>query len=144
MEIARSLGADRVIDYRKEDFARSGERYDLLFDVAGSRSWGEYKRMLADDGTFVGVGIAGVTSNRLLELLGYVAAMRVATLGARQKVALLWIAKVTKPDLEALGELLAAGKVRPVIDRRYPLAEVPSALEYVHDGHAAGKVVISI
>jgi len=144
VEVARSLGADRVVDYTKEDFTRGGERYDLLLDVAGSRSWAEYRRILTDDGTFVGTGIAGAKGNRFIGPLGHIAAMRVATLGARHKVALFWIAKVNRPDLETLGELLAAGKLRSVIDRRYPLAEVPAALEYLRQGHARGKVVITI
>ena len=143
VEQARELGADRVIDYMKEDFTRSGERYDVLFDNAGSRSWGEYKRVLADDGAYVGVGIAGVGGGAL-GLVSHIVTMKVATLGARQKVALLWIANVNRADLETLAGMLESGKVRSAIDRRYPLAETAAAMEYVHEGHARGKVVITV
>jgi NADPH:quinone reductase-like Zn-dependent oxidoreductase len=143
VEQARELGADRVIDYTTEDFTRGGERYDVLFDNAGSRSWPEYRRVLADDGAYVGVGIAGVGGGAF-GLMRHIVTMRVATLRARQRVALLWISKVNRDDLQTLAELLESGKVRPAIDRRYPLAETPAAMEYVHEGHARGKVVIVI
>ena len=140
VDTARSLGADRVVDYTREDFTRSGRRYDVLFDVAGSRSWPACKRVLEPGGTLVIVG--GPKRNRLLGPLGHVVATRIRSLGGGRKV-VFFIAKLGQPDLEMLGEWLASGTLRSVIDRSYPLEDVAAALEYFGGGHARGKVVLT-
>jgi NADPH:quinone reductase-like Zn-dependent oxidoreductase len=141
VETARSIGADRVVDYTREDFTRSDLRYDLILDVAGSRSWSEYKRVLEPQGTLVIVG--GPKRNRLVGPLGHVVAVRLAAVRNSRKVT-FFIAKFNKPDLEVLRELLETGKVASVIDRRYELSEIAEAFRYIGEGHARGKLVVSV
>jgi NADPH:quinone reductase-like Zn-dependent oxidoreductase len=141
VDLVRSIGADHVIDYTREDFTRSGQRYDLLLDVAGNRPWPECRRVLDHKATLVLVG--GPKANRWLGPLGHVASVRVASLGASQKV-VFFVAKFNREDFVVLRELLEAGKVTPVIDRQYALSELPEALRYLGGGHARGKVVISV
>jgi len=141
MDLVRSIGADHVIDYTREDFTRSGQRYDLLLDVAGSRSWPECRRVLDHKATLVLVG--GPKANHWIGPLGHVARVRLASLGASQKV-VFFVAKFNREDFVVLQELLKAGKVTPVIDRRYTLSELPEALRYLGEGHARGKVVITV
>jgi NADPH:quinone reductase-like Zn-dependent oxidoreductase len=141
METARSLGADHVIDYTREDFTRSDRRYDLLLDIAGGRSWSDCRRVLAPEATFVVVG--GPRSNRLLGPLGGVVRLRLGSLRSRQKV-VFFIAKLIKEDMVVLQELLEGGKLRTVIDSRYGLSEIADAFRYLGDGHPGGKVVITV
>ena len=141
VELVRSLGADHVVDYTREDFTASGRRYDLLLDVAGSRSWSDCKRVLGQDATLVLVG--GPKTNPWTGPLGHMAGVRLASLRASQKVG-FFVAKFTRTDFLVLGELLEAGKVTPVIDRQYELTEVPAALQYLGGGHARAKVVITV
>lgn len=141
MDIARSLGADQVIDYKHEDFTRREERYDLLLDIAGSRSWSECKRVLTRQATLVIVG--GPKSNRLLGPLGHLVKVRMAAVRSSRKV-VFFIAKFNKPDMLVLQELLESGKVTSVIDRRYELSEIADAFRYLGEGHAHGKVVITV
>ena len=141
MNQARSLGADRVIDYSKEDFTRSGQSHDLMLDVAGNRSWSELKRVLGPHATVVVVG--GPKTNRWVGPLGTMIQLSVASMGGSRKLA-IFIAKVSQPDLVALNALMEAGKVTPVIDRRYPLSEVAEAFRYLGQGHAKGKIVVTV
>jgi NADPH:quinone reductase-like Zn-dependent oxidoreductase len=141
VDLVSSLGADHVVDYTQEDFTRSGQRYDLLLDVAGSRSWSDCQRVLGQDATLVLVG--GPKTNSWTGPLGHVAGVRLASLRARQKV-VFFVAKFTREDFLVLAELLEAGKVTAVIDRQYQLTEVPAALTYLGEGHARGKVVITV
>jgi NADPH:quinone reductase-like Zn-dependent oxidoreductase len=141
LDLVRSLGADHVIDYTREDFTRSGQRYDLLLDVAGSRSWPECRRVLNHKATLVLVG--GPKTNRWLGPLGHIASVRLASLRASQKV-VFFVAKFNREDFVVLRELLEAGKVTPVIDRQHALSELPEALRYLGEGHARGKVVITV
>jgi NADPH:quinone reductase-like Zn-dependent oxidoreductase len=141
VETARSLGSDRVVDYTSEDFTRSGGRYDVLFDVAGSRSWPEYTRVLEPDGTLVLVG--GSKSNRLLGPIGHVARVRLRSLRDRRRV-VFFIAKLEQRDLETLGEWLGSGALTSVIDRSYALDELGAALAYFGEGHARGKIVVTM
>ena len=141
VDIARSLGADHVIDYTQEDFTRSDRRYDLMLDIAGNRSWSEYKRVLNPKATVVIVGAP--KGSRLLGPLSHVVKVRLAALGSSRKV-VFFIAKLDKPDLAVLRELLEAGKVTPVIDRRYELSEVADAFRYLGEGHAQGKIVVNV
>jgi len=141
VDIARSLGADHVIDYTREDFTRNDRRYDLMLDIAGSRSWSECRRVLNPQATLVIVGAP--KGNRLMGPLSHIVKVRLASLRSSQKV-LFFIAKLDKPDLAVMRELLEAGKVTPVIDRRYELSEVADAFRYLGEGHAQGKIVINV
>jgi NADPH:quinone reductase-like Zn-dependent oxidoreductase len=141
VDVAPSLGADHVIDYTREDFTRSGRRYDLVLDVAGSRSWRACKRVLNPEATFVIVG--GPKTNRLLGPLSHVIKVYVAAVRASQKV-VFFVAKRSREDLLFLGELLETGKLIPVIERRYELSETAEALRYMGEGHAQAKVVITV
>jgi NADPH:quinone reductase-like Zn-dependent oxidoreductase len=137
VEMARSLGADRVIDYTKQDFADSSDRYDLVLAVNAHHSQFEYRRALKPDGIFVAVG-GGV--GRILEavLLG-----PVLSLLGRKKMG-FFIANINQRDLGFLAELLEARKIVSVIDRRYPLSDAAEALRYLAEGHAQGKVVLTV
>ena len=143
VEQSHTLGADRVIDYKKEDFTRAaaGERYDLFVDVSGTRSWWEYKRVLAPTARFVVVGAP--KGFPLIGPLAHVIAVRLGSLGASQKVT-FFIAKFTKEDFQYLGDLMAAGKLSPVVERAYPLEEVAAALNHLGTGHARGKIALTI
>jgi NADPH:quinone reductase-like Zn-dependent oxidoreductase len=140
VELVRSLGADHVVDYTHEDFARSDRRYDLLLDVAGNRSWSDCRRVLEPHATLVIVGAP--KGNRLLGPLSHVIRLRLGALRGSQR-AVFFIAKFNKPDLLFLQELLASGQVKPVVDRRYELSEIADALTYLGEGHARAKVVVT-
>jgi len=140
VDMVRSLGADRVIDYTREDFTRDGQQYDLIFDVAGNHPFSECRRVLSPNGTLVMVGQSGRKKISILPLL---TAPLVSRLRRKQKL-VSFIAKRNKEDLTLLKELMEAGKVTPVIDRSYSLREVPEALRYLGEGHARGKLVITV
>ena len=141
MDQARSLGADALIDYTREDFTRSGQRYDLILDVAASGSESSRRRVLEPSGILVGVGAAdgGRTAPIVIGLIGTAVLSRF-----RKQKTPFFIAKSSKDDLLVLKELIEAGKVRPVIDRRYPLNETAEAMRYLEAGHARAKVVITV
>jgi NADPH:quinone reductase-like Zn-dependent oxidoreductase len=141
VDLARSLGADRVVDYTREDFTESGERYDLLLDIAGTRSLSACERVLTKKARVVVAG--GPRANRLLGPIGHIARLRVGAL-VRRRTVVNFLAQLTKADLELLRELIETGKVTPVIDRRYPLSEVGAALRYQGEGHPRGKVVVTV
>jgi NADPH:quinone reductase-like Zn-dependent oxidoreductase len=141
VELVRSLGADHVVDYKREDFTRSDQRYDLMLDIAGSRSWSECKRVLNPQATLVLVG--GPKTNRLLGPIGHLAKVRLAALRSSRKV-VFFIANLNKADMVVLRQLLEAGKVTPVIDRRYELGEISDAFRYMGEGHCRAKVVITL
>jgi NADPH:quinone reductase-like Zn-dependent oxidoreductase len=136
-EIARSLGADRVLDYTKVDFGRSGERYDLVLAANAHHSLFELRRALTEDGVYVAAG-GGLL--RILEtfLMGPV----VSRMGRRKMG--FFLTKVNRKDLDFLKDLLESGKVVPVIDRRYRLSEAADALRYLAEGHAQGKIVLTV
>jgi NADPH:quinone reductase-like Zn-dependent oxidoreductase len=141
VDMVRSLGADRVIDYAKEDFTRSAQRYDLILDVAANRSLSDCRRVMTATGILV---IVGAPDGRRMgpmvaRLLGAVVLSRFGS----QKM-LPFLAKNSKEDLILLKNLIEAGKVRPVIDRSYPLSETAEAIRYLEEGHARGKVVIKV
>jgi NADPH:quinone reductase-like Zn-dependent oxidoreductase len=141
VELVRSLGADRVVDYTQEDFTKRGERYDLMLDIAGSRSFLDYRQVLTPEATVVLVG--GPMTYRghgpLPHFLGTFLKSR-----GRSQTLTFFVAKITREDLVDLRELLEAGKVKPVIDRTYQLNEASDALGYLGQGHARGKVVITV
>jgi NADPH:quinone reductase-like Zn-dependent oxidoreductase len=141
VDMVRALGADTVIDYTKEDFTRSDQRYDLMVDIAGSRSWPECRRVLKPRATLVMVG--GPDTNRLFGPLTHLAKVRLASMRSSQKIA-LFVAKLGKADMVALRELLEAGKVKPVVERRYEMSEIADAFRYLGEGHAQGKIVITV
>lgn len=141
VDLARSLGADHVIDYTREDFTRSGQRYDLFFDVAGSRSWSDCKRILTPNATFVIVG--GPNTNRIIGPLSHVLKIRLASMRASQK-AVFFVASFKREDLKVLKELIEAGKVKPVVERLYPMSQAAEAMRYLGTGHASGKIVVTI
>ena len=141
VEMVASIGADRVIDYTREDFTRAGRRYDLLIDIAGNRTLAETRRVLAPKGVLVGVG--GPNRGRWIGPLGRSARMALVSPAVTQRM-VFFLARQNKADLAVLRELLDAGKIIPVIDRAYPLAEVAAAIRYLEEGHARGKVAITV
>lgn len=138
LDMARSLGADYVIDYTKEDFTKRSQRYDLIFAVNGYHPISAYKRALNHQGMYV---CAGGTMPQIMQaiLLGPMMSQK----GGR-KLVMMGIAEVKQEDLITLAELLKDRRIRPVIDRTYPLSEIVEAFRYVEDTHAQGKVVITI
>jgi len=139
VDMVRSIGADQVIDYTREDFTRVGQRYDLILDAVGNRSLSDFRRALTPKGTLV---LVGGGSGRLLGPLALPLRALVVSPFVGQRL-LPFLAKVSKEDLVVLKELIEAGKVTPVIDRTYPLSEAPEAIRYLEAGHAQGKVVIT-
>jgi NADPH:quinone reductase-like Zn-dependent oxidoreductase len=135
VDTARSIGADHVIDYTREDFTRSGQRYDLILAANAHHSMGDYTRALSQNGIYVwsggGVSFPVMLLGPLVSLVG------------RKKIR-YFLAKLNKKDLTFLADLLEAGKVIPVIDRHYPLSDTADAVRYLAEGHARGKVVITI
>jgi NADPH:quinone reductase-like Zn-dependent oxidoreductase len=145
VELVRGLGADHVVDYMRDDITRSAGDFDLMVDIAGNRSWSECARLLKRGGTFVGVGAAGVQhgSGGARRLIRHLLDLRIRSIGGGRKV-VIFIAKLNRPDLETLGELVESGRMKPVIDRRYDVSRVAQALSYLDEGHSMGKVAISI
>ena len=141
VEIARALGADRVVDHTQEDVTRSDGRFDLAVDIAGTRSFRELRRVLAPNATLVVVG--GKRASRLLGPLGHVAGCKFGAIFATQR-ATFFIAKLYKADMETLRELLEAGKLTSVVDDVYPLERVDDALEHMGGGHPRGKIVVTV
>jgi NADPH:quinone reductase-like Zn-dependent oxidoreductase len=141
VETIRSLGADHVVDYTQEDFTQRGDRHDLMLDIAGSRPFRTFRRVLAPEAIVVAVG--AWMSAKGLGPLPHIAGTRLTSIGRSQTVK-NFVAKVNKEDLLVLQELLQDGKMRSVIDRRYELSQVPEALRYFGEGHARGKVVITV
>ena len=139
LDLVRSIGADQVIDYTREDFTRNGQHYDLIFDAVGNRSVSDYQRALSPNGI---CAVAGFTTlSRLFQVIALGA--WVSNTGS-QKIGLMDTAKPNKNDLVFIKELLEAGKIVSVIDRCYPLCEVPDAIRYLETGRARGKVVITV
>jgi NADPH:quinone reductase-like Zn-dependent oxidoreductase len=137
LETARSIGADQVIDYTREDFTKNGQHYDLIFAANGYHPIAEYRRSLTPQGNYV---MAGGSTAQLFQ------AMLLGPWMSRsggQKMSNL-LAKVNQKDLDFMKGLIEAGKVKPVIDRRYPLSEAAEAMRYLGEGHAKGKVVITV
>jgi len=140
VEQARALGADRVVDYTKEDFTKLGVQHDVVLDIAGSRSFLEVRKVLTPDAKYVLVG--GRMTYRGLGPLPHLGGTILKSRFRSQTVT-FFVAKVTTEDLTYLAELLEAGTLKAVIDRRYELSEAPDALAYLGEGHAKAKVVIT-
>ena len=138
--MVRSIGADRLIDYTQEDFTRGGQRYDLLLDCIGNHSFSECRRILNPKGIHI---VVGAPYGRWIGPLARMfKALVLSGLMGRRIVP--FIAKPAKEDLTMMGELMANGKVTPVIDRHYKLGDAPQAIRYLEEGHARGKVVITM
>ena len=141
VDMVRSIGADRVIDYTQEDFTKSGERYDLIFDCVGNHSLSACRRVLNPSGICVmvgdrsGRGMVGILTRLIVALvLSWFVSQKFVT----------FLARPSKDDLTIMHDLMKAGKVTPVIDKRYRLSDVPEAIRYLGGGHARGKVVITL
>ena len=146
IDLVRSIGADHVIDYTKEDFTNSDQHYDVIFDNVCNHSFTERRRVLTPKGicVLVGMGGAGVKEGQALgRIAGNLLIARGLSSFTEQKFA-QYMTKVSNPDLILLGELMQAGKVRPVIEQTYKLADAPDALRHFDQGHMRGKLVISI
>lgn len=141
LEQARSLGADRVVDYTREDFTKMGERHDLMLDVAGSRSFLTSRRVLTREATVVLVG--GPLTYRGLGPLPHIGGTILKSKGRSQTVR-FFVATIERDDLTTLAELLETGRIRSVVERTYPLSEAPEALAHLGTGHARGKIVITV
>src|SRR5262245_31424405 len=139
LDLVRSIGADHVVDYTREDFTKNGQLYDLIYDAVGNRSVSDYKRALSPQGICV---IAGFTT--LPRLVEHIVLGPLMSKAGRKQIGLQGLAATHKQDLLVIKEFLEAGKVVPVIDRCYRLREVPEAIRYLEQGHARGKVVITL
>lgn len=140
VDMVRSIGADRVFDYTREDYTESGERYDVIIDLVGNHSLRANMRVLVADGTFVMVGAE--QGDWVRPLMRPINAMLLSPFVDQQIEMLL--AEFSADDLAFLAQLMAAGKVTPVIDRRYPFAEIAEAIRYSETGRARGKIVVSL
>ena len=139
--MVRSIGADEVIDYTQNDFTTSNQRYDLILECVGNHSFSECRRVLNPTGRFVMVGAPHEMS--VIGLLATpIKALLLSVFGSQKGIP--FIAKSSQDDLTLIGELIATGKVTPVIDRSYSLSEVPDAMRYLEEGHARGKVIIAV
>ena len=141
VEIARSLGADVVVDYTVEDVTTRDERYDLVLDIAGTRSLSELRRVLEPGAAVVLVG--GPRANRLLGPIGHLAGSKLRALRGSQR-ATFFLATFNKADMETLRDFLEDGKLTSVIDSTYPLDEIGAALEHMGEGHPRGKIVVTV
>jgi NADPH:quinone reductase-like Zn-dependent oxidoreductase len=141
LDLVRSIGADHVIDYTREDFTQNGVRYDLIIDVSGTQPLSQYRRAMAPTGIYV---LAGNTDKgRWLGPLTGFGVMVVESKFVSQKLVAI-MAHLTAADLAALADLVHEGKLKPVIDRRYSLDQVADAIRYQETGHARGKVMVIV
>ena len=140
VDMVRSIGADHVLDYTREDYTKSGQRYDLIIDNVGNHSLLANRRVLNPDGIFVIVGGSG--GDWLGPLMRPISALMLSPFVGQEFGMLL--AQMRQDDLATLGDLMRSGKMTPVIDRRYSLSEVPAAIQYSEEGHARGKIIIGV
>ena len=137
LDMVRSIGADHVIDYTKEDFTRNGQQYDLILAANGYHPISDYKRALGPNGTYVMTGGSGAQMLQAMTLGPIMSITGSKTMGYLSM-------KHNKRDLVLMKDLLEGGEITPVIDRTYPLSEVPEAIRYLEEGHARGKVVVTV
>lgn len=138
--MVRSIGVDQVIDYTQVDFTQSGQRYDLILDSVGNHSLSACRRAISPKGTYV---MVGAPFGRWIKPLPRLLKAFIVSRFVSQNL-IFFVASINKEDLVILKELMEAGKVTPVIDRCYSLSEVPQAIRYLEEGHARGKVVITL
>jgi NADPH:quinone reductase-like Zn-dependent oxidoreductase len=143
VDLVRSLGADQVIDYTKEDFTKGAQRYDVILDNVANHSLLECRRVLKPNGIYVLIGGGGPNEQGLIGPLANPVKAMLLSPFVSQKMGMM-MAEPRQKDLTILGDLMQAGKVKPVIDRTYKLSEVPEAIRYLEEGHARGKVVITV
>jgi NADPH:quinone reductase-like Zn-dependent oxidoreductase len=143
VDLVRSLGADRVIDYTKEDFTKSADRYDVILDNVANHSLSECRRVLNPKGKYVMVGGGGANEQGFIGLLARPLKAMVLSPFISQQMGMM-MADPSQKDLTILGDLMQSGKVKAIIDRTYKLSEVPEAIRYLEQGHARGKVVITL
>ena len=139
-EMVRSIGADYVINYKQEDYTNSGQQYDLILDMVGNHSLSKNRRVMTPGGRLIIVG--GAKGDWIGPLKSPIKAMMYSPFVDQEFI--MFIANMRKQDLADIGELMKSGKVTPVIDRSYSLGEVPSAIRYSEEGHARGKIIISM
>jgi NADPH:quinone reductase-like Zn-dependent oxidoreductase len=137
LDLVRSIGADHVIDYTKEDFTRNGQQYDLILAANGYHPISDYKRALGPHGTYVMTGGSGAQMLQAMTLGPIMSLTGSKTMGYLSM-------KHNKGDLVIVKDLLEVGEITPIIDRTYPLSEVPEAIRYLEEGHARGKVVVAV
>jgi NADPH:quinone reductase-like Zn-dependent oxidoreductase len=143
VDLVRSLGADHVIDYTKEDFAKGERRYDVILDNVPNHSLSECRRILNPNGKYVMIGGGGPNDSRWIGPFGRVINTMVVSPFVSQKMGMM-MADANQKDLTILADLMQSAKVKPVIDRTYKLSEVPVAIRYLEQGHARGKVIITV
>jgi NADPH:quinone reductase-like Zn-dependent oxidoreductase len=143
VELVRSLGAEKVIDYTKEDFAAGGEQYDLIVDNVGTRPLSDFRRVLTPAGRYVMVGGGGPNDGKWIGPMGKVLDAKLQRPFVSQEMGMM-LAETNPGDLALLADLIVKGTVTPVIDRRYPLGETAAAIAYLEQGHARGKVIITV
>lgn len=140
VEMVRGLGADRVIDYKNEDFTQGAERYDLILDMVGNRSLRECRRVLKPEGRYV---MIGGKKGRWIRPMDRALRAMLFSLFVEQEMGMM-VSEFNRDDLDFLRDLMAAGKLTPVLDRTYPLAQAAEAIRYLEEGHARGKVVLVV
>ena len=143
VDLVRSLGADHVIDYTKEDFTKSADRYDVILDNVANHSLSECRRVLNPKGKYVMVGGGGANEQGFIGVLARPLKAMVLSPFISQQMGMM-MADANQKDLTVLGDLMQSGKMKPVIDRTYKLSEVPAAIAYLEEGHARGKVIITV
>jgi NADPH:quinone reductase-like Zn-dependent oxidoreductase len=141
LELVRSIGADHVIDYTMQNFTNGDQRFDLILDCVGNHTFSEYRRALNRGGRVVAAG--GKTDNWMLKPIARMVSARFQSIFVSQKEVSI-LAKMNQPDLLALNELLLSKKIVPVIDRLCTLQEIPTAIRYLEEGHARGKIIMTI
>jgi len=142
VDMVRLIGADHVIDYTREDFTKSGQRYDVIFDVVANHSFNARKGVLNPKGIYIGAGMIGFDGSGIDLLISQINEFVLSRFVSQRFV--WFMARISKEDLTTLGDLIQAGTITPVIDKTYPLSEVPAAIDYLEEKHARGKVVITV
>jgi NADPH:quinone reductase-like Zn-dependent oxidoreductase len=143
LDLVRSLGADHVIDYTKEDFTKGEQRYDVIVDNVGTQPLSGFRRVLVPKGICVMIGGGGPNDGGLIGPLGRPIKALLMSPFTSQKMNMM-MAELNKKDLTILGDLMQSGKVTPVIDRTYPLSQIAEAIRYLEAGHARGKVIVTM
>ena len=143
LDLVRSLGADHVIDYTKEDFTKGEQRYDLILDNVGTQPLSGLRRALKPNGNCVMIGGGGPQDGGLIGPVARPIKGLMLAPFISQKMSMM-LAEINKKDLQTLAEMMQSGKVKPVIDRTYPFNQIADAIRYLEKGHARGKVVVTV
>jgi NADPH:quinone reductase-like Zn-dependent oxidoreductase len=143
LELVRSLGADHVIDYTKEDFAKGDQRYDVILDNVPNHSLSECRRILTPQGKYIMIGGGGTNEQGVIGMMFRPLKAMILSRFVDQEMGMM-ITDAKQSDLNVLADLMQSGKVKPVIDRTYPLNQIADAVRYLEEGHARGKVVITV